>query len=209
MKRSATQEGTVSAFRKNHHDDIDGLMLEGGFEIRFPPHVGHKVADVISVGDTIEFQGGEKTRPKGETVFEAEFIRCGDAKIQVDHPHKKTPHKDGHVSESPMTASGRIHEFHRNKHHDVDGFQLEDGTEVKFPPHLAARMTDIMSVGDTVNVKGRRHQTPKGDIHLHADSIVNSKTRKSVSRHEESEPLMADLMRELKAIRKIVESWQA
>jgi len=34
-----------------------------------------------------------------------------------------------------MSANGTIKEFVANRHGDVDGFLLSDGTEVKLPPH--------------------------------------------------------------------------
>jgi len=66
--------------------------------------------------------------------------------------------------EAPLQVTGTLTEFHFNHHGDVDGFRLDDNTEVKFPPHLMAQLESCAGVGDAVLVQGRRHLTPTGDV---------------------------------------------
>lgn len=119
-----------------------------------------------------------------------------------------------------MKAKGTISSFHENHHGDVDGFTLDDDTEVKFPPHVGESLQDGMSVGTKVNVKGQRHETPEGDIHLHADEITadgytytidqpkGPKPPKHGPPHEDwmTRKQADDVIKELRAIRELLET---
>ena len=204
--------GIVKSFRKNRHQDIDGILLEDGTDVRFPPHIGRQVKVAISIGDAIKIDGQKKTKPRGEIVFEARRIQAAKETIEIPRPKAHHP-KHTHSSDETMNAKGRLDEFHFNRHGELDGFRLDDETEVKFPPHLGSKLEQCFAVGDEVLAEGRRHETPKGDIHLHADRITNQKTNASINRHEEANaegdadslPSNADIMQELKEIRSMLE----
>lgn len=206
--------GIVKSFRKNHHQDIDGVLLEDGTDVRFPPHIGRQVKVAIKIGDAIKIDGQTKTKPRAEIVLEARRIQTRNEVIEIPRPKAHHP-KPTHSSGEAMNANGRLVEFHFNRHGELDGFRLDDETEVKFPPHLGSSLERCVAVGDTVLAEGRRHETPKGDIHLHADRITNQKTNASVNRHDtgdaegdaDSLPSTADIMQELKEIRSILEKF--
>lgn len=207
------RRGIVKSFRRNHHRDIDGLFLDDGTEVRFPPHVGHQVEAAMTVGDMLKIDGETKTKPRGEVVFEARRIEGPHGAIDVHGPKNHRPNK-AHEAEVAMNATGTLVEFHLNRHGDLDGFRLNDETEVKFPPHLAHELEACVAVGAIVLVEGRRHLTPKGDIHLHVDRIVNQVTQAVVSRHEPfrsvghdtaSQPSHSDILKEIKELRLLIE----
>lgn len=51
---------------------------------------------------------------------------------------------------------------------EINGFALDDSTQIRFPPHLSDDVRAVVSEGDRVSVKGHTHTTPKGDIHFKA-----------------------------------------
>jgi hypothetical protein len=126
-----------------------------------------------------------------------------------------------------MNARGAVTEMNDNRHGDVDGFVLSDGTEVKFPPHQAEQLSGLVRRGDEVRVEGRRHETPHGDIHLHADRITAVASGRALDRDEpglpprEARPAPErrapddrdaphaasndEILRELRALRRLVE----
>lgn len=177
--------GQVTELLRNPQDDVDGFRLADGTVVRFPPHVGVKVAELIGPGDEVEVRGRDETRPDGAEVFEASRIDSGDRTIAVRAPHgpkgdpkhgskgdPKHGPKPGPKPGPPMAAAGRVASFAENRHGDVDGLTLDDGTVVKVPPHRGADLQDAVAVGDDVRIEGRRHETPKGDVHLHADRVT-------------------------------------
>jgi hypothetical protein len=227
QKNEAMRSGKVEAFLKNDHDDVDGMRLSDGSEVRFPPHLGDEISRVVSVGDRVEAAGRKETRPRGETVFAATRITSGGRTIEVENALRARPpvprHRRG--DEQPMNADGTVREFVRNDHGDTDGLLLSGGVEVKLPPHQGRELEKIVRVGDKVRVEGRRHVTPQGDVHLHADRITGVDSGRTIERDEpagpkrgpRAEPAIAprreavagpsneEIMQELRALRRLVE----
>jgi hypothetical protein len=217
-------QGQIAKLLRNDRGDLDGLELEDGKQIRFPPHVGIAVEKCVKVGDSVTAQGREETRPRGEKVFEAAQIESQGTTLVIERPRPPRGPRPGGRPEPPMSAKGKIRSVATNPHGDVDGLMLEDGTEVKFPPHQGRELSRLVSKGDEVNVEGRRHETPHGDVHLHADRITNVATGKSVERDEphgrrpppphgprneasaDYAPQLDEILHEVRELRRLIES---
>lgn len=232
-------EGKVVELTRNKPGDVDGWKLSNGSTIHFPPHVGKELEKTIEVGATVRVLAKKKLHPDGSEVQEAITIENGEIAFFVAPPASKPPHDPqpsphaeahaashpGHAAppkprdEIPMTATGKVREFHENKGGDVDGFLLgEEATEVRFPPHLSQQVQSVVRVGESIVVHGRRHETPKGDNHLHADKITAGDKTISIDRptpkHEgpkhEAGPEhggpLEEIMRELREIRRMIKS---
>ena len=213
---SETISGRVKSFLKNDKGDTDGISMENGAIIHFPPHMSISITKLVSVGDRIEVRGHEQTLPKGEVVIEAERIENGGQSMDIAEPRGPRGPKPirGPRSEfdKPMTATGKVKEFLTNRHGDVDGLLLSDGTEVKLPPHQGIELQRLATVGAEVRVEGRRHDTPKGDVHLHADRIVAIESGRTLDRDEPHKgrhvPHHVEILNELREIRRLIESQQ-
>lgn len=220
-KESSSKQGKVESILKNDHGDVDGLMLENGTWVHFPPHMGDRISSIVKIGDSIHVEGRSETTPKGENVFEISELVNGKETVRIAPPHPPRGPKPPH-DERPMSAAGKVTEFARAPHGEIDGLVLEDGTIVKFPPHQDQELKELVSIGDKVEIEGRRHTTPEGDIHLHADKIeAHGKMierdepgpgpggprgpKHGPAHHDEAGPSNAEIMRELKAIRKLLE----
>ncbi len=226
------QQGKVKSLLKNDHDDVDGLLLQNGLRVHFPPHMGEQILAVAKIGDMVKVEGREEVTPRGDKVFEITRLVQGDQTVQVEPPRPpRGPAGPGR--EEPMNAAGKVSDYARNPHGEVDGLILADDTVVKFPPHQGAELQKLVAIGDKVTISGRRHVTPHGDVHLHADRIeVRDQTLEREGpkpgslghgprdhgphthgprgpRHDpaavDQGPTNADLLRELKAIRQLLE----
>lgn len=80
---------------------------------------------------------------------------------------------------APVKISGTVSDWRRNRHGDVDGLILDDGTEVRFPPHRAADVRAAVSEGSAVEVRGERRGR-----HLQAHLITDPGSGASVEAHE-------------------------
>lgn len=182
------RSGEVEKLLRNDHDDLDGMVLKGGQVIHFPPHMGAAISKLVQVGDKVEIEGQVETLPRGEVVLEASRIESRGQAVIIERPRPpygprspKGPRRAREMEE-PMNAKGTIKEFATNRHGDVDGLLLADGTAVKLPPHQGRELQDLVREGDEVRVEGRRHETPHGEIHLHADRITAVASGKSLER---------------------------
>jgi hypothetical protein len=80
------------------------------------------------------------------------------------------------ASQLPETR-GTVKQYTLTPRGDVDGLILNDGTEVKLPPHLTAQVVFVIHPGDAVSVRGlRARATPLVD----ANSVTNVASGKSV-----------------------------
>lgn len=223
LEKEATkmEQGKIRSILKNDHDDVDGLLLSSGVQVHFPPHMGDRITAVAWVGDSVQVEGRMEVTPRGDNVLEITRLVSGSHVIEIDRPKPPKHGPKGPRHERPMHAAGEVTDYARNPHGEVDGLMLKDGTEVKFPPHQSRELQEFVAVGDQVRIEGRRHVTPKGDIHLHADLVEadgqtieregpghgpkNGPKAGPREREPQNGPTNADLLRELKAIRQLLE----
>lgn len=82
-------------------------------------------------------------------------------------------------SKSGATVSGLVSGWKRNHHGDADGLYLSDGTEVKFPPHRAKDVLEVVEEGAAVEAEGKWHKH-----HFHAYVIRDTASGASVEAHK-------------------------
>ena len=118
---------------------------------------------------------------------------------------------------------GKIKKLIYNHHDDVDGWQLQNGTLVHFPPHIGEQLGEWIDVGDEVTLEGERHINRNGDEVLFPTYIecqgwsLTFDRRKAHDRKDPGDthpperhtPHVSneDIMRELKKIRRLIEAW--
>jgi hypothetical protein len=66
--------------------------------------------------------------------------------------------------------------FLTNPDGDVDGFMTDDGTLVRFPPHMSTQLTSAVRQGDPVQVTGRR----EGGGSFAAQRIIDTRSGQQV-----------------------------
>jgi hypothetical protein len=167
-----TVQGIVQKFTTGPKGDVHGFVLNDGTEVHFPPHLEKRVTAVVAKGDRVRVSGRLHTGPRGDTHFEADLIAdlSSQTSVQIDHPPPP----------EPKTMEGIVQKFTAGPKRDIHGFMLNNGTEVRFPPHMEKRVTAVVAKDDRVRVSGRLHTGPKGDRHLDADSITNLSSQSSV-----------------------------
>lgn len=82
-------------------------------------------------------------------------------------------------SGAPATVSGVLREWRWNRPGDLDGFYLEDGTEVRFPPHRAREVQSVARQGMQVAATGEWHGR-----HLHAHVVQDPSSGASTEAHK-------------------------
>ena len=75
-------KGTVERFSFNPHGDADGLLLEGGKEVHFPPHMSKLVAAALKPGDQVKVRG---VHLRGLNMVAAVSLQAGDERPIVDN----------------------------------------------------------------------------------------------------------------------------
>ena len=90
------------------------------------------------------------------------------------------PHDPGSRGRSPWASvSGTVASWKANQHGDTDGFYLEDGSEVGFPPHRVAEVQAVVGEGTSVEAFGAW----RGE-RFHAYTITDAASGTQVEAHK-------------------------
>ncbi len=84
------------------------------------------------------------------------------------------------ASQGSPSVVGQVQLYLLNPDGEVDGFLLSDGTEVKFPPHLAATLTAMVRPGSSVSVVGFFGNPTAYGRAVPALSVTNTATGQTV-----------------------------
>jgi hypothetical protein len=123
--------GTVVNYLLNPRGEVDGLLLEDGAFIKFPPHLGRELVQVAKPGDEVIAIG----LPEGPKLLRGHVIVNPKAELGLREIKPVPPERASFVGPlQPLRAEGRIRHAKRNPHGDIDGAILEDGTILQFPP---------------------------------------------------------------------------
>lgn len=143
--------GTVELFLLNPHGESDGLVMEDGTEVHFPPHLSTKIHKVIKVGDLVKVRG---VRAREGDVLAAIALQGDGGKPVLDEgpPELKRPKPP--VERKAVLLSGTVRRPLHGPKGEVRGALLEDGHIVRFPPHEAENLKKLLKPGATMCVKG-------------------------------------------------------
>ena len=98
------------------------------------------------------------------------------AAIGAGAAYSQTPAAMWDTSQLPETR-GTVKQYTLTPRGDVDGLILNDGTEVKLPPHLTAQVVFAIHPGDEVSIRGLR---ARAIALVDASSVTNIASGKSV-----------------------------
>lgn len=149
-------KGVVKQYVLGPRGNVDGLILQDGTEVNFPPHLGTQVVFAIKPGDAISIRG---LRARMTPLIDAAMLRneTSGATI-VDAGPEPRPDL------ASTLISGKITQLLYGKQGEVNGALLEDGTIVRLPPHEAARLSGVLVAGSPLSVSGTVNATPLGKV---------------------------------------------
>jgi len=156
-------KGLLDRFLINSHGDADGLLLQDGKEIHFPPHMGKAVVAAFKFGEMITVHG---VRPRGVDMISAVSLQAGDAAPVVDHgppreedDEKKRSHEKAEKTASPeplksADTEGVVRRVLHGAKGEKRGALLDNGTIVRMPPHVAAALGERLSPEHKLAARG-------------------------------------------------------
>src|SRR5439155_435302 len=80
-----------------------------------------------------------------------------------------------------VDAAGAVRSFTYAPLGEVDGFVLDNGTIVHYPPHLGPQVGAMIALGNQVRVSGWMTTGPMGDPRLEAQTITNITTNTALN----------------------------
>lgn len=148
----ATASGRVQRWLPNPNGEADGLLLQDGTQIAFPPHLSDALTGWLRPGDPVEVSGWRRA---DTPVLRASVVRSQGRAMEDTPPapgmRPPPPRQD---ALAPLRADGRVARVLVNSRGDAHGLLLDDGAVVRFPPHMAAAVAPLLRPGATVSARG-------------------------------------------------------
>jgi hypothetical protein len=153
-------KGKVAQYTLTPRGDVDGLILNDGTEVHFPPNASTELVFAVHPGDVVTIHG---LKAKAVAMVAAASITNDGTGTTVTAQFGRGMHRD---SEQSMQASGTVKLVLHGPRGDANGALLNDGTEVRMPPHEADKLGDALAAGKPLFVKGNGISSPLGKVIL-------------------------------------------
>lgn len=150
--------GVVKQYTLTPRGDVDGLILNDGTEVKFPPHLTGQIVYAVHPGDAVSIRG---LRAFALPLIDASSITSDSTHVTV--VDSGPPDGPGRTTTEQM-ISGRVALALHGKRGEVNGAVLDNGTTVRLPPPEAARMQGWLQPGQFITVRGLSLTTPIGTV---------------------------------------------
>jgi hypothetical protein len=156
-------QAKVGRMLVNPFGEVDGLLLETGIVVTFPPHMGELLAAAVKPGDAVDVKGYPEMpgQIKGYVITNT---RTNQAVVTHPKPPaglKPPPHLRG-VGLKEMSAQGEIRHVRHGGGGEINGLILADGTIVRFPREVSWRFASLFRVGQSISASGYGTQNAHG-----------------------------------------------
>lgn len=154
--------GALKRFVINPYGEVDGFLLADGTLTKFPPHMAAELTEAVKLGDTVSIRG---FREFGGTVKAIVITNEGSKRAVIEHPPTGVTLMPKHLRFamlSRLQASGKIERATYGKRGEVNGVMLDDGTVIRFPPHVGYQFAAQLQLGQTLAIEGLGTQNDYG-----------------------------------------------
>ena len=152
--------GTVARLLPTPRGEVDGFLLDDGRLVRFPPHMSAELMATVGQGDAVAIDGMQGPGWGGE--FRAWRITNMRTGRSVTEAAPQWPPSPRAFSESDMRVNGTVRRVLTGARGETNGVILDDGTVVRFPPHIGEAFADIIAVGRPLVAQGYGSAGPAG-----------------------------------------------
>jgi hypothetical protein len=150
-------KGVVAQYSLTPRGDVDGLILQDGTEVHFPPFASTQLVYAVKPGDAVTIHG---MKAKALPMVMAMSITNDASGATVQGMGGRAMRGPGNSIE----ATGAVKEMLHGPRGEANGVLLTDGTIVRLPPPEARRMADQLAVGKTVFVRGNGYAGALGKV---------------------------------------------
>jgi hypothetical protein len=156
-------QATVSRLLTNPFGEVDGVLLDNGTLVTFPPHMSEQLAAAVKPGDTVDVKGYPEMpgQIKGYVITNS---RTGQAVMVHPKPPagmKPPPHLRG-IGLKEMGAQGEIRHVRYGGKGEINGAILADGTIIRIHRDASYRFASLFRVGQSIVASGYGTQNQHG-----------------------------------------------
>lgn len=149
----AEAQGTVTRFLMNEPGDLDGFILDGIWQVYFPPHLSASVAAHVMHGDTVRVRGAAPRRTDVMSVF---AIEAEDGETIVDAGPERNRNHDHEwgVQRVPVDLIGTVMLPLYSPMGEPCGALLGGGTSLRMAVRAAEELARYLAPGTRVHAWG-------------------------------------------------------
>jgi len=157
--------GTVKQYLLTPVGDVEGVELQDGTDVRFAPHLGAELATIVKPGDRVSVMGFVAPPTAcGRAIKALTITNVVTSQSVVDQPPTAPPPppwlRCANMRE--MRLSGTLEHCILNDRGDIDGLILNNGDEVKFPPHVGTAVAMALGRQPSATIQARGYGTVNG-----------------------------------------------
>jgi hypothetical protein len=161
--------GVVSHFLLTPRGELEGVLLADGTEVHTPPHLTDQLAAAVRIGDQVQAQGWRIGAINMIEAYTMTDLRTGQTVVNQGPPppgSRPPPLPPGVPAPGAQvgTVVSRVQQPIYGPRGDINGALLEDGTEIKMPPHIAWQMGSLLQPGQQIAAQGFVLSTPYGRV---------------------------------------------
>ncbi len=147
--------GNVESYLLNLEGLADGLLLDNGIQVKFPPHLSDLLVEIAQIGSQVSIQGipGVPTN-FGQEVKAYSIINIETEEKVIEQPPLQGKSPSGYREYNSLTATGNVEQWLVGRRGEIKGMILSSGTQVKFPPHVGERLAFMAQDNAEIEVEG-------------------------------------------------------
>lgn len=167
-----TFTGEVQQYLLNPEGRVDGLLLNNGTQVSFPPHMSDSLVALVTPGAKVNVIGipGIPTS-FGQEVKAHMITNSQTGRTLVDQPPIFPPKPPVSGIYSNLSVEGTAQHWLVGHRGEINGVILSGGDRVKFPPHVGNQLIGIAKLGDKVQAQGFGTRNLYGQV-LEATSLT-------------------------------------
>ena len=152
--------GTVTQLLMNPHGELDGLILNGEWQVHFPPHLSERIGTEVAQGATVSVRG---VKPRTADIVVAVSIQAENGEAIVDEGPRRAHHEHDNetlgVERHAAELAGTVTLSLFGPKGELRGALLDDGTSLRVAPHAAAELDAYLMPGARVRAWGEMVET--------------------------------------------------
>jgi hypothetical protein len=151
MQPTIQVTGKVRAFLSNPKGQTDGLLLEDGEQLHFPPHWGDRFKKIVRLEDEIEViaEPGHKSSLGQE--FRVLNLTHTQSRQMLD---LQSVALEAEIPKQPVSIQGTVDTWIVGHKGELKGLLLADGAQLYIPKPLREKVTAVVKLGDTIVAEG-------------------------------------------------------
>jgi hypothetical protein len=157
--------GKVESYLLNPEGLVDGLMLNNGLQVKFPPHLANSLIATVQLGDSVTVAGNPGIPSNiGQEIhaFTITNTRTQRTVVNQPPPYPPPPPRNNY---SNLSVEGTVQHWLVGHRGEINGVILSSGAQVKFPPHVGDQLSNMATrVGDLLQVQGFGTNTSYGKV---------------------------------------------